>query len=348
MASSNPANWVEKRRKASAVVADYILTSQPDDSFGWGSRVSMLAKTLHDGQTSGLLITGPDGCGKHTCAAHMVNALRNDGYGTVFISGEDAAACCKMGFSISSGIDALLDDAYDRKEGICMVFERLEKFEGREELYNYLSNAVCEYHMNSDALLPLFVILIEKEPASVPALLRSRLLHCNMIVPTRSCREAFLKNNAQGIRSCVDLNGLAASTEGFTYSQLVNLVKNITLELDAKDLTALSGDDLNELIKLHAQSCYESGDKLTLLKKAEALIDMLPPLIGQIGKQGLQLRSDAPHGAQYDAQPSQSGLSVGNINIEAARNKLEAMPLQKVFNDFISAAPVNMNELVTQ
>ena len=238
--------WMEKTLKRAWSRLRNIGAEPLDDSFGWGAMFSMQVDQARTMSGRGLLLTGPDGCGKHTAAFHMVGLLTDRGYECVFLDGYEL---CAEGFDCASNrINALLDRSYDNKTGLCIMLENLEQCTCRRELLPLLGDLLYDYGLNTDEVPPLFLILLDSDEKTIPAALRSRLRLCRMALPNQKRRKIFLDNKAQGISRYVSLDKFAEVTEGVTYAQLLDLVWNVQDLLDSKD-TCLSEADFLDFIR---------------------------------------------------------------------------------------------------
>ena len=82
--------WLDKTLQDSANLEYDIFLEELDDTFGWGEILELMWYKLPQPCAGGILLTGPDGCGKHTAAAHMVRlAVKGGHLGVVFLDGAD-------------------------------------------------------------------------------------------------------------------------------------------------------------------------------------------------------------------------------------------------------------------
>ena len=78
MSDHTTAGWQELSRALGKDAVAAILAEPPDDTFGWGATLEQMWR--EPAHPSGLLLLGPDGCGKHTATLHMMRILMADGY----------------------------------------------------------------------------------------------------------------------------------------------------------------------------------------------------------------------------------------------------------------------------
>ena len=334
-------NWIEKTKQFSLIVSEYLLNEIPDDSFGWGARMSTLARQLPDENISGLLLTGPDGCGKHTCVSHFIRELKNDDFEPVFLNGSSFKKHNVSALGATELIGALLDDFYDRNKGICLVLDQLEGNNFYSEVLDYLCEIVCEYHLMRNEYPPFFVIIIKKEPAGVPALLSTRLLQCNMTLPTASQRRAFFEGKAKMIKKCVDFEKIVMHTDGFSYNDLLSLIRNVTLELDSRRALAIEDSTLEELIKAQSASNNKADCKADFFKKAEEFIESFLILTERLANQKVQAVTftDATQRKAIEESQQQDGQT-NAINLEMEWQKSENMPVKQLVSEVLGEEDV--------
>ena len=82
--------WLESQEQRSGVYVNYLFDKDLDDTFEWAERLETILaenKTL----PAGVLIAGPEGCGRHTIMANIVQLLSMDpwSFSTEFITGWD-------------------------------------------------------------------------------------------------------------------------------------------------------------------------------------------------------------------------------------------------------------------
>lgn len=334
-------NWIKKTKRLSAIVSGYLLSEVPDDSFGWGARMSALAGQLPDENISGLLLTGPDGCGKHTCVAHFLSGLDPDIFEPIFLIGSNLKSSA---FASSEMICSLLDDFYDRGKGLCLVLDRPEDSDINSEILGCLCEAVCEYHLKRDEYPPFFVIIIKSDPLGVPALLSSRLLQCNMTLPTLAQRRAFIEAKAAHIKKCADLEKIIQHTDGFSYSGILNLIRNIELELDSKNALALDSADLEELIDVRPSSGIKADIGTDILKKADEFVKSFQAFSEQMANKEFPAAVFAGAEQRSTASGLPQGDPAGSINLEDERKKAESMPVKQLASELFGEEFVE-NEL---
>ncbi len=246
--------FLEDLKDSGEMLGEYYLAVTPDDTFGWGNLFQKMwfsdVHALPSG--TGVLLTGPAGCGKHTAAAHLIRNLRARGYVLAVLPEDDPEGDgpnTPTQIRLNSLLDYWLEDL---RKPLCLLAEDVSGRSRSRELFRFLGEMLCyyylhrgedslqpgpkdrmasrKYRMTEDPVLPFFLILIENREAAVPGILRNRLQLCRMSPPDRAQREAFLGSTQHYVQYLSDARGLVsaeellARTEGMTYAQLEDLV----------------------------------------------------------------------------------------------------------------------------
>lgn len=207
----------------------FLLDSALDDTFGWGERFQQM-KGFNT--PCGLLLTGPDGCGKHTAAAHMLGLLNNSHY-ALLLNGREL---CADGFAIAKlRLRYALDHTFVADNGVarpwCLILEDLEDCSFRQELFTWLGQALSfEWFGETDNPGPLFLILIDAIAEDIPSILRRHLRLCRMSLPSADRRRAYFEK-IDFLSDTVNMDLLVHSTDGLTYAQMVDLARNLQCSL---------------------------------------------------------------------------------------------------------------------
>lgn len=267
--------WLDGVLKSAAVMEAYIDRQELDDSSGWGALLETMwfSEGGKRPTGSGILLTGPDGSGRHTAAYHMIKGLLGRQYAHVFLTDENLdAKTCGAG-PAKERLQGLLDRFYDQEQALCIVLEQAETFQGIQGALRFLGEALCEYWLCED-YPPLFVILIASDDPPVPAPLRGRLRLCRTSLPAEARRRAFLESNAEDLRHYVPFHALLSQTEGMSYAELSDVVDNIRTLVDRTD-RALSEEEAAAFIGEQKPRPV----RVQMPEKVEALIDALPQLL---------------------------------------------------------------------
>lgn len=298
MAGETVKVWLDGVLRSAAVMEAYIDRQEPDDSFGWGALLDAMW-FLEDGKRptgSGVLLTGPDGSGKHTAARHMIKGLLRREYAHVFLTDEDFDAGAGGTEPAKERLQGLLDRFYDQGQALCIVLEQAETFQNIQGVLRSLGEALCEYWLCGD-YPPLFVILIASGDPPVPAPLRERLRLCRMSLPDEAKRRAFLENRAGDLRHYVPFHALISQTEGMSYAELLDVTENIRALVDQTD-SAIPEERAAAFI----QGQKPRPARVQMPEKVEALIDALPQLLTDFASKINTVRREA--GPVYDPVPN--------------------------------------------
>ena len=259
--------WLEKMERKSRVISSYVEGAAWDDSLGWRG-VLKTAWSTPSQRPSGLLLVGPEGCGKHTAAAHMHHLLLDefpdrDRCRFWHLTGGDLQMGAEDFSALEDRVDAILTRASaDRLEQVCLIVEQIETMEYRTRLLDYLGEIVCDYSLaerDPSVEAPgLFLILIEREELPLPSLLRQLLRLIRFKLPTREQRMQYLKNTAQDLRGYISLDQLAAETERYTMAQLADVTDCIRNHVDLVGGVALDAGELTAI--LQTQSPEPTGN----------------------------------------------------------------------------------------
>ena len=277
--------WLDATLQDSANMEYDIFREEPDDTFGWGEILELMWYQLPQPCAGGILLTGPDGCGKHTAAAHMVRlAVKRGRLGVVFLDGADFGAESMPW--IQERLNLILDQFYDQGQGLCLVMENLEDLPWRRNLLTFLGRTLGDYSRGTgnpeDAFPPLFLVLLDRQEESIPAILRNKLRLCRMSLPNRIRREQFLTKCGANIRSFVPMDRFARATEGASYAQLRALVENVTDLVNCRD-EQLSEEEF--LRFLEEQMPLRKENQMSVLTAAvRELIDRLPDAVRSMGQ----------------------------------------------------------------
>lgn len=281
----------------------------PDYSFGWKDAIEMM---MENGKTDGLLLTGPDGCGKHTAIDIAVNILAGVDYRILYLSGKDfmfteeeinaneenhRQMIEREEFDmltddiVHTFLDRLLDEFFESGVNICFVTEGIMQSELGESVYQRLGKYMCMYNSSPD--FPRMVsLLIEPDDACVPSMLRKYLRLVRVSYPSREQRRRVLVNC--GVRGEA-AQAAAEYTEGFSYAQLSDLARNIAIytELDEDGqlnadfyLDIINSQSPDTLARLNAQNGSEVlyAERIKLYQKLEQLIEFAPQILEKMGQ----------------------------------------------------------------
>ena len=281
----------------------------PDYSFGWKDAIEMM---MESGKTDGLLLTGPDGCGKHTAADIAVNILAGEDYRILYLSGKDFMFTEEeinaneenhqqmieqeeydilTDDIVHTFLDKLLDEFFESGANICFVTEGIMQSDFGESVYQRLGKYMCMYNSSPD--FPRMVsLLIEPDDACVPSMLRKYLRLIRVSYPNKEQRRRVLINC--GVKGDA-AQASAEYTEGFTYAQLSDLARNIAVYSELNEDGQLNADFYLDIIdsqspdtlahtnaKEGSEAFY--SEKIRLYQKLQQLVDIAPQILEKMGQ----------------------------------------------------------------
>lgn len=267
-------NWLKICQEYSEIAVKMFREEPPDDTFGWGLTLTQLWQERV--RPKGLLLTGPDGCGKHTAAAHMLHILLQEHYDCVVIEDTAVEATCEIQPLIS-----WMDDALAQKRKLCVIVDQLTDEAKRGKLFSYFGRRIRRNSLTPDTKETLFVIVIEREYKHMPTALRQNLLSCVMTLPAAEFREVFLQNCLSDTFG-IDLRQYAGEelyqiTEGLTYAQLKDLSYQIGLAIHS-----IPTEDIPEEILDLAKKQRSCAAEMPADERLCDFMETLPALIDHI------------------------------------------------------------------
>ena len=266
--------WLDRILQRGRILADYYGSLSPDDAFGWGKTLRQMWFPQPDSRPTGtgVLLVGPEGCGKHTAAAHLIRELmaENRGYALALLRPEDLPV--NDSDELHCRLTSLLGCFLDRKQGLCLILEQLLHSPQGRKAAHFLGEMLCLYCLRRPAgipsngpkdaalqsesaadgaeLPPLFLAVIEESEKGIPALLRSRLQLCRMTPPDEEHREAFINSHYDQTESFIpghiSTYDFLQRTEGLSYAQLEDLVNSLDALCQTDDVESYEAEALME------------------------------------------------------------------------------------------------------
>ena len=343
MDTAKTEDWVEEVLDEGDRITRYLLSQDPDDSFGWGKLLQKMwtPEATSRPSGSGLLLVGPPGCGKHTAVHHLVHALAARNYHFVFLDGEELG---ELGGKKDAcdALTALFDHCYDEQQSLCLVLEQLAELPFSRAVFRFLGTNLMQYYLHwaedirfegpkdhpfwrrsaedeEDEFTPLFLILIEEKEPAIPAFLRNRLQLCRMSLPDALRRRRYLSNSELGRVRPVD--GLVEETEGLTYAQLEDLINS--LRCQAED--AYRADEAETLLTEQLPPVNEM--RLARLKALDSL-GRLPEAMASMPVRSQERVQEPDSEKKKSAQADHSPGDNTEDSLADRRKKLEEMPVR--------------------
>lgn len=313
MTAEKTKDWLERVIARSEDFEKCLKTHWTDDSFGWGALLGKLWNEPAETRPTGLLLTGPEGCGRHAAAAHMVRILYGENFESVWLTGDDLLEEGNISVA-QERLDALLDEFWEKEKGLCLVLEQLEGRTGRKELLNSLGKSLWDYWLARKTKREnsrLFLILIDNG-RGIPSLLREQLQRCRMTLPDQQRRRSFLGNNAADLKNYVDLDDCSVYTEGFTYAQMEDLVRDLRMQVDATSM-AFSREELKQMVEEQEEEPPASHRRAVLEDRLTRMLDKLPEMLDQLPA---LLQAVASSGRGWANQPDVSQIDLPSQNLE--------------------------------
>lgn len=336
MATEAIQQWLDDVMQSSMGMEFDIRQQKLDDAFGWGEILAMLWSRMKAPQIGGVLLTGPAGCGKHHAMAHMIQQMSTDEIGCVFLDGQeltaDGAAVCRQ------RLCQLLDYYYDEGLGLCIVLENAEDAPGRREMLTFLGRTLADYKRalldtESSPPTPLFLILIDSGEQDIPSLLRNKLRLVRLNIPGYANRLAFLQNNGKSIRHYVSLERFAKQTKGATYTQLMDMIRNVDDLLECCD-GSLQEDEFLEFLGEQmpetgrAEKQPEQDPMMMLAQSVQQIVEMLPKLVAE---GGVRRQNDAPVPMAMQMQQKKMDLATDPANV--TEKEIKEMSVEDLSKD---------------
>ena len=143
------------------------------------------------------------------------------------------------------------------------------------------------------------------------------------------------------IKKCVDFEKIVMHTDGFSYNDLLSLIRNVTLELDSRRALAIEDSTLEELIKAQSASNNKADCKADFFKKAEEFIESFLILTERLANQKVQAVTftDATQRKAIEESQQQDGQT-NATNLEMEWQKSENMPVKQLVSEALDEADV--------
>lgn len=309
--------WLNQIYKASEFRAQITLEEELDDSFSWGTRLRYLITLPRTERPAGLLLVGPPGCGKRYAASHVVQGMQGRKAGAIFLSGSELSEGCDSFQDLKARLNAVLDRFYDEQAELLLILEEPGDCEYAQELYGFLGITALEY-ARDDSLPRLFLVLTFREEPKLPSLLRSRLQRCRLDYPNREERMRFLLVKGKGLRNTLSLDELAEATEGKSYTEIYDIIRNLELITDVEERIP-SSQEVRSFLDRQAVAVPAEAGSAGFLRGIETLLRELPNRLGTV-------QADPGRQNQPETKPVQAPSPVD-------ADKIANMPVKQLAAD---------------
>lgn len=272
--------WLKQIRENSRIYTAFYQNKEPDSTMGWDELIRILLENEETERDNGLLITGPEGCGRHTLLAQVIAVAIEKGYTPIFLTGEDLEGGTLTQAEVLERMNAVLDRSVGEEDSICLVLEQLEQLSNRSALLKLLERRLCRAS-NGEAE-GFFLILIQESAFPIPSVLKGMLQVCRMQYPNRKRRELFFQNHLRTfeLKESLPMDKILDQTERFSYDELSNLVE--LLEAGEKLLgSKIPERDLQEWIDGLRPEFSEKEAKQAFVSRLGQILEQLPEILSR-------------------------------------------------------------------
>lgn len=349
MSTESPQEWLERIEDETSAYAGFLLSQLDtlDDTFDWGARLAQLFadQANQNEKLAGLLITGPEGCGRHTILVNVIG-MRCGTDGVVALTGNALVEGMETVSEVRERLSALFQKYWETEpQNLCLIVEDLEDCPYRDFILRFLQTKLCASRCpqvvsedSAEEYTPapnLFLVLVQREPTRLPAVLKQLLYHCRVQYPNRARREVFLRGRCKELSDkAPSMDHLLDETEGFSYAELLNLLRNIQMVAPGKN-DQISDELMEELLEEQRPAPPTETAKERLFQKLEQTLDSLPDILEKLG----QSTGNAPRQSNdFHEETTTQKLS----NEEEEKNRIDEMCGEDLTNEYFG------KELVAQ
>lgn len=323
--------WLEQVRSNSAVYSAFYSSRTTDDIITWDELLDELLNNEASERSHGLLITGPEGCGRHTILTETVGKVLEAGYETIFLTGSQLQEDAGNQQEICARMEALLDGFRSEEEGLCLILDEMDEMPFRMPVLRILERCLCQAQVEKvrkgEASWAFFLILLQDENAPLPPVLRSMLQVCRVQYPNRIRRKNFLQGHLAERYKQLPEDLLLGQTEGFTYHQLSNLagILGAAAYIQRGTLPDSITEELIDGQRLDAQQAermerLEQTVKAAFWEKLTHTLEELPELLSHLPQNTVV----QTQGTTVEAtQPTEDLPKEQTVDVEAERQKIE-------------------------
>ncbi|MBR4308135.1 MAG: ATP-binding protein [Oscillospiraceae bacterium] len=255
-------SWrIEQQAKTNFMLDAYdtIVIEPTEDILGTETLANEYWGNKH---CKGVVLSGPEGCGKHTLAAHIIQLFRRRVADCqfLFLDGAELENDGVKATTLCDFLGRFLDDCYDgfyydfndndelkrTKSNIApldsvVLIEEPEHYSAWKKILPFLQKNVLQYSLEPD-LPRLFVLILSADSVKLPSLLNGRLRSLFVSRPEKKLRIRFAQNRGGELLNSLSATRVAELTEGMTYTQLQDA-------LDATNYLVASGSFNKEMLE---------------------------------------------------------------------------------------------------
>lgn len=301
---------------------EFLQMEQARMDFEWDDYLKSYIKNDFDLNGSGLLITGPDGCGKHTAARravwHLLERSTTKPFNQVLLNGLLLEAS-SAGEAINR-LGSLVDDFDNANVSLCLVMDGLEDHPFRQKILTFLGRKLRDHFFNGEP--EMFLILIDRSEETIPQQLRSQLKLFRMDLPNVKQREHIIEQYGEHIKQRVSFEEMAKNTEGFSCIQLRDLVHTLRWTLSSRGESAvMTNEELKTFCRSQLPAPNPENAVVTLARSVQQLMDKLPQMLQNLPAQGQQMSA-----AQQQLQQNNSARIDERGFLAAERKRIQELP----------------------
>lgn len=348
--------WLEQARSSSTVYSAFYSSRTTDDIISWDELLDELLNNEASERSHGLLITGPEGCGRHTILTETVGKVLEAGYEAIFLTGSQLQEDAGNQQEICARVETLLDSFRSEEEGLCLILDEMDEMPFRMPVLRVLERCLCQAQVEKvregEAAWAFFLVLLQDENAPLPPLLRSMLQVCRVQYPNRERRKAFLQEHLTDRYKQLPEDLLLDQTEGFTYHQLSNLagILGAATYIQRGTLPDSITEELIDGQRLETQQAkrmewLEQTAKAAFWEKLTHTLEELPELLSHLPQNTVvQTQSTNVETAQQNEElPEKSP-----INVEAEREKIEKETGREFIRNFFKEDADEVERMLQQ
>lgn len=312
--------------------------------------MTLAQKYWEDTSCVGVVLSGPEGCGKHTLLSYILYNVRpgKTDAQCLFLDGNELSAEGLNGKTLCSFMGKYLDDCWDKyiytidennhgTKGTSKSFKPLdsivilenpEKYSHLKEFLHFWQKSACASY-GEEECPRLFLVILSTNRVTLPYLLSCRMGNVVLTLPGLKFRQRFAENHAKSLLKTMSPQRIAELTDGMNCAQL-------KAAIEATDyLTADSA--------LHRELLEEflTGQKpiLTAEERHMRFEEQLPQILEKMAEKGfaMPVQGVAVNNGNNNAASVQNANQVtGNTNEDTAsaqsaeRERLQAMSGQKL------------------